>query len=223
MWDGRTCHPALSSGEPFHTLKQEQSMATVAMTGIREISILDRAGAYGDALSRVASWASTATLVVIFLWFGCMKFVPFEAEGLKPIISNNALISWLYTLFGVTGGARFLGVFEIATGLLIAGRLVSPKLSALGGMMGAWSFLLTTSCLFDDPWRDPARLRRLAWAGGIIPGQEHRPVFDVPVDRRSVPGRDAEPCSGLNGRGCGMAHSLRASPACAPSLHGQRP
>ena len=54
-------------------------------------------------------------------------------------------------LFGVTGGARFLGVFEIATGLLIAGRLVSPKLSALGGMMGAWSFLLTTSCLLTTP------------------------------------------------------------------------
>ncbi len=126
-------------------------MATVTVHGANKANILDRAGAYGDALSRAGSWAGTATLVVIFLWFGSMKFIPFEAESLQPIISNNPLISWLYTLFGVAGGARFLGVFEIATGLLIAGRVISPKLSAIGGAMGAWSFLLTTSCLFTTP------------------------------------------------------------------------
>ncbi len=68
-----------------------------------------------------------------------------------PIISNNPLISWLYALFGVQGGVKFLGVFEITTGLLIAGRLVNPKLSAIGGLMGAWSFFLTVSCMFTTP------------------------------------------------------------------------
>ena len=126
-------------------------MATVTILGTDSTDILDRAASYDDALSRADSWAGTATLAVIFLWFGCMKFIPFEAESLQPIISNNPLISWLYTLFGVAGGARFLGVFEITTGLLIAGRLISPKLSVLGGTMGAWSFLLTTSCLFTTP------------------------------------------------------------------------
>lgn len=70
-----------------------------------------------------------------------MKFIPFEAESLQPIIANNPLISWLYTLFGVAGGTRFLGVFEIATGFLIAGCVISPKLSVL----------LTVSCLFTTP------------------------------------------------------------------------
>ena len=126
-------------------------MATVAMTGTRGTSVLDRAGTFGGVVSHAGSWASTAALVIIFLWFGCMKFIPFEAEGLQPIISNNPLISWLYTLFGVAGGARFLGVFEIATGLLIAGRLINPKLSVIGGAMGAWSFVLTISCLFTTP------------------------------------------------------------------------
>ncbi len=126
-------------------------MESIAISGARESSIFDRAGAYGDAMSRAASWASTATIAVIFLWFGCMKFIPFEAVSLQPIIANNPLISWLYTLFGVAGGARFLGVFEIATGVLIAGRLVNSRLSALGGAMGAWSFVLTVSCLFTTP------------------------------------------------------------------------
>jgi uncharacterized membrane protein YkgB len=126
-------------------------MATLTVTGHRAESVFDRLGTHGDAISKAGSWASTTALVIIFLWFGSMKFIPFEAEGLQPIISNNPLISWLYTLFGVLGGAKFLGVFEIATGLLIAGRLVNPKLSALGGAMGAWSFVLTVSCLFTTP------------------------------------------------------------------------
>ena len=123
----------------------------VATIGARGTSTFDRAGAYGEAISRLGRWAGTAAIVVIFLWFGGMKFIPFEAESLQPIIANNPLISWLYTLFGVAGGTRFLGVFEIATGFLIAGRLISPKLSAVGGAMGVWSFLLTVSCLFTTP------------------------------------------------------------------------
>lgn len=126
-------------------------MVTLTGTGYRAGSAFDRLGTYGDAISRLGSWASTTTLVIIFLWFGSMKFIPFEAESLQPIISNNPLISWLYTLFGVAGGAKFLGVFEIVTGLLIAGCLVSPKLSAVGSAMGAWSFVLTVSCLFTTP------------------------------------------------------------------------
>jgi len=126
-------------------------MVTTATFGSREKGVFDRFGTHGDAVARLGSWASTVTLVIIFLWFGSMKFIPFEAQGLQPIISNNPLISWLYTLFGVAGGARFLGVLEIATGLLIAGRVINPKLSVIGGLMGAWSFLLTVSCLFTTP------------------------------------------------------------------------
>lgn len=126
-------------------------MATMATSGSGQGSFFDRVSTLGGAVSRAGSWASTATIVVIFLWFGSMKFIPFEAQSLQPIISNNPLISWLYTLFGVAGGAEFLGVFEIATGVLMAGRLVNPKLSAIGGAMGAWSFALTTSCLFTTP------------------------------------------------------------------------
>lgn len=106
---------------------------------------------HGDTLARLGGWALTATSAVIFLWFGSLKFLSFEADSLVGIISNNPLISWLYALFGVSGGARFLGVFELATGLLIAGRLLSPKLSAVGGAMGVWAYLLTISCLFTTP------------------------------------------------------------------------
>lgn len=105
----------------------------------------------GDTVARIGGWALVISSAIIFVWFGALKFVPFEAEGLVGIISNNPLISWLYTLFGIHGGARFLGVYEIATGLLIAGWIVNPKLSAAGGAMGAWAYFLTITCLFTTP------------------------------------------------------------------------
>ncbi len=105
----------------------------------------------GLTITRIGGWAITLSLAVIFLWFGCLKFIPFEAESLVGIISNNPLISWLYSAFGVLGGAKFLGCFEIVTGLLIAGRLLNPKLSVLGGAMGTWSFFLTMTCMFTTP------------------------------------------------------------------------
>ncbi|UAJ10974.1 YkgB family protein [Glacieibacterium megasporae] len=105
----------------------------------------------GDDVERSGGWAITVALSIVFLWFGGLKFFSFEQQGLVGIISNNPLISWLYTLFGVAGGAIFLGVFEIASGLLIAGRLLDPRLSAVGSAMGVWSFLLTLSCMFTTP------------------------------------------------------------------------
>lgn len=106
---------------------------------------------WGEIITRIAVFCLIATVAIIFLWFGSLKFVPFEAAGLEGIIANNPLLSWIYILFGIQGGARFLGCFELLTGLLIAARFVDPRASALGGAMGAWSFLLTISCMFTTP------------------------------------------------------------------------
>ena len=120
-------------------------LSPVADLGLHQLS------SFGPLVLRIAGWALTVTVSIIFLWFGWMKFIAFEQQSLVGLISNNPLISWLYALFGVAGGAMFLGVFEITTGLLIAARVLNPKLSAIGGAMGAWSFLLTISCLFTTP------------------------------------------------------------------------
>lgn len=131
-------------------------MATHAITDTlstrRPTSILDRISEQGESIARLGSFAITITLAVIFLWFGSLKFIGFEQEGLVGIISNNQLISWLYPIFGQpAGGAMFLGIVEIATGLLILGRLVDPKLSAIGGGIGMFSFFVTVTCMFTTP------------------------------------------------------------------------
>ena len=45
----------------------------------------------------------------------------------------------------------FPGVVEIATGLLILGRPVDSRLSAIGSAIGVFSFFATVTCMFTTP------------------------------------------------------------------------
>lgn len=104
-----------------------------------------------DSLADLARWALTYSLAIIFLAFGASKFTAMSGEALAPLIMNSPLVSWLHSLFGIDGAARALGVFEILTGLLIAARSFSPRLSVIGGAMAIVTFVVTLSFLFSTP------------------------------------------------------------------------
>ena len=102
----------------------------------------------------LAAWAARApryALIVIFLWFGALKFTDYEASGIAPLVMNSPLVMWLNGLFGFAGTAHLLGVFEIVTGLLIASRRWQPRLAVVGGAMGMLTFLITLSFMFSTP------------------------------------------------------------------------
>ena len=99
----------------------------------------------------VGRWATHYALVVIFLWFGALKFTDYEASGIAPLVINSPLVMWLNALLGVAGTAHFLGCFEIATGCLLALRPSKPRLAAIGGAMAVVCFLITLSFLFTTP------------------------------------------------------------------------
>lgn len=107
------------------------------------------------ALSRHVSAAGTdgiyAALVIIYFWFGGMKFTSYEAQGLVPLVSNSPLLGWLYLFFSVETFSNLLGVLEISVGVLIASRLVSPTLSLIGGALSAGLFFTTLSFLVSTP------------------------------------------------------------------------
>ncbi len=98
-----------------------------------------------------AAMLPTYALALIFLWFGCLKFTDFEAEGIAPLIANSPIVGWWHSLFGIGGTARVLGVYEILTGLLLATRAFQPRLAAIGGAMASITFLVTLSFLFSTP------------------------------------------------------------------------
>lgn len=105
----------------------------------------------GAGITKLGSYGLIASLAIIYFWFGGMKFTPYEAEGLVPLVQNSPLLSWMYDIFSVRGFSTFLGFVELTIGLLIAGRLVSPTLSAIGGFLSAGLFVTTLSFMISTP------------------------------------------------------------------------
>jgi uncharacterized membrane protein YkgB len=107
--------------------------------------------ALGTDITKLGSFGVFASLALIYFWFGGMKFTTYEAEGLVPLVRNSPLLSWMYEIFSVRGFSTFLGFVELTIGLLIAGRLLSPALSAIGGFLSAGLFVTTLSFMISTP------------------------------------------------------------------------
>src|SRR5215218_8820267 len=123
-------------------------------------------------------------LVIVLLWIGGMKFTAYEAEGIKPLVANSPLMSWVYRVMSVGGFSSLLGVVEIAIGVLIALRPVWPMGSAVGSGLAAGMFLTTLSFLITTPgWEGT-----VGHAGAVL-AQGRRPVGSrTALGRRGVGG-----------------------------------
>lgn len=91
------------------------------------------------------------SLVIIFIWFGGMKFTHYEAIGIAPFIENSPIVSWLHNLFGIQGASYFLGCMELLTAFILLLGAFKPILSALGGLMSAITFLITLTFMLTTP------------------------------------------------------------------------
>ncbi|WP_338583411.1 DUF417 family protein [Pseudomonas sp. MAG733B] len=105
----------------------------------------------GVKTTAIGTYGIYFALAVIYFWFGGMKFTHYEAEGLVPLVSNSPLLGWVYQIFSVDLFSSLLGVLEASIGVLIAGRLLSPKLSLIGGALSAGLFVTTLSFMFSTP------------------------------------------------------------------------
>jgi uncharacterized membrane protein YkgB len=86
-------------------------------------------------------------LVALLLMWGGFKFFAFEAEGIRPLVEPSPFLGWLYPLLGVRGAADLIGVIEIVAALLMGLRRWRPRLSAVGSLLAACTFLVTLSFL----------------------------------------------------------------------------
>jgi reactive chlorine resistance protein C len=109
-----------------------------------------------DRLKSIGLNISRYGLVIVLLWIGAMKFTAYEAEGIKPMVTNSPLMSWAYKVMSVGRFSSVLGVVEIAIGLLIALRPVWPLGSAVGSGLAVGTFLTTLTFLFTTPGWEPS-------------------------------------------------------------------
>lgn len=105
----------------------------------------------GVRTTAIGTYGAYVALAIIYFWFGGMKFTHYEAEGLVPLVSNSPFLGWVYDIFSVDTFSSLLGVLEVSIGVLIAGRLLSPKLSLIGGALSAGLFFTTLSFMFSTP------------------------------------------------------------------------
>jgi uncharacterized membrane protein YkgB len=99
-----------------------------------------------------------ATMVLLFLVFGCQKWFAYEANAIVPFIRNGPLIFWLYPLLGVRGEAFFLGSAEFLFGLLLFVGFWNKKIGVLGALGSCATYVSTVTIIpfFPDAWAAPA-------------------------------------------------------------------
>jgi uncharacterized membrane protein YkgB len=90
-------------------------------------------------------------LVIVLLWYGGLKFMRYEAEGIVPLVSESPFMSWVYDIFSVSTFSALLGVFEIAAAALLAVKPWWPKLSVGGSLLSVVLFVSTISFMFTTP------------------------------------------------------------------------
>ncbi len=89
-------------------------------------------------------------LVIVFLWFGAMKFTAYEASGIAPFIGHSPIMNWL-GMFGTQGQSYVIGVVELSTAVFLILGAFRPILSALGALMATATYLITLTFLFTTP------------------------------------------------------------------------
>jgi reactive chlorine resistance protein C len=115
-------------------------------------SAVERVVAIEDVGKAIVRWG----VVIILAWIGGMKFTAYEAMGIQPLVAHSPLLSWMYECLSVRSFSTMLGFLEIGTAVLIALRSVSPKASAIGGLLAIGLFATTLSMLFSSPGWEPS-------------------------------------------------------------------
>lgn len=90
-------------------------------------------------------------LVIVFLWFGGMKFTSYEANGIAPFISNSPFMSWMHAAFGVQGASEVVGILELATAAALIIGAFNPIASAVGAAMSCATFVTTLTFFVTTP------------------------------------------------------------------------
>lgn len=104
-----------------------------------------------NTLDAVGGLAARYGLAIVLFWYGGLKFMNYEAQGIQPLVSESPLMSWLYEIFSVYTFSALLGVFEIAAAVLLVVKPWWPKVSVFGSLLAIALFGATISFLFTTP------------------------------------------------------------------------
>ncbi|WGI21293.1 DUF417 family protein [Amylibacter sp. IMCC11727] len=105
----------------------------------------------GNRLTEIASKGIFATLILVFVWFGAMKFTAYEAGAIRGLVENSPFLGWLYAFLSEGAVSKLIGVAELIIAALLTARFFAPKLAVLGALGAVGTFIVTFSFFFSTP------------------------------------------------------------------------
>lgn len=132
------------------------------------LTSVSRADKAGVNLVRVA-------IAIVFIWIGLLKFVPFEADSITPMVAQSPLMSFFYhhpaeykqhltkegqlvpaerawqTENNTYGYSSGLGTVELAIAILVLMNPLSRRAGLLGGLLSFLTPFVTMSFLVTTP------------------------------------------------------------------------
>lgn len=100
---------------------------------------------------QVAPKALYFSLVLVFLWFGLMKFSEYEAGAIEGLVANSPFLKLLYEVFSVRVAAGVIGTIEVVIAALLLVRFLVPRLAVIGAVGAVITFLLTLTLIVSTP------------------------------------------------------------------------
>ncbi len=109
---------------------------------------------------RIGVAALRISIAIVFLWIGALKFVPYEADSITPLVANSPVMSFFYkhpedykahptregelkpadraweTANNTYAFSYGLGTVELIIGFLVLSGLVSVRLGLAGAVLG---------------------------------------------------------------------------------------
>lgn len=92
-----------------------------------------------------------ASLAIVFLWFGAMKFTAYEAGAIRGLVENSPFLGWLYSIFSERTVSGLIGTVELAIAGGLIARLWRPEIAVLGAIAAIITFIITFSFFFTTP------------------------------------------------------------------------
>ncbi|KZK90550.1 Inner membrane protein YkgB [Pseudovibrio sp. Ad46] len=111
----------------------------------------DDNAALGALFSDIAKNGIFAALILVFLWFGGMKFTAYEAGAIRGLVENSPFLGWLYSFLSEGAVSKLIGLTELTIAALLTTRFFAPKFAVFGALGAIGTFLLTFSFFFSTP------------------------------------------------------------------------
>ncbi len=105
----------------------------------------------GSHIQDLAVKGLFASLILVFLWFGGMKFTAYEAGAIRGLVENSPFLGWLYSVASEGAVSKLIGTTELIIAGLLATRFFAPKYAVLGALGAIATFLVTFSFFFSTP------------------------------------------------------------------------